>query len=663
MNWTYLTAKRVFSFSAFILSIISSLFVNGQDATLLGNATSIDGNCYQLTTNANTQNGGVWFDDPIDLTLPFELQYTVYLGSNDGGADGIVFVMQTVGLDAVGTGGGSVGYEGISPSVGIEFDTWQNPENGDLLNDHIGILSNGSPSHNGPTALSTVVQAHPTNANIEDNQNHNVQIFWDPELTELSVYFDCELRTSATTDLINTIFGGDSLVYHGFVGSTGGANNVQSFCIYEPSEIQDYSTSICEDGYAILNVNGNPNGSYTWSPPDGLSNPNVATPNAAPEESTLYMVEYEDFCGELITANYDVNVVPLDLLITGPEAITCLENQAELVVTSNPIFNLDYEWSTPDGVMIGDYFSPMVTALTDGTYIIEVDAGIACSGTYEYTLLDDTQGYELEAEEPIPFDCYNSELTLEASSEGDDGEPTWTTDNGIILSGENTFNPTVGAGGTYTMTVFDPNSGCESEIDVFVIDNAIAPEVFAGFEDTVSCENPILQVMGATTSATNFDIQWSADTGGLLNDTDTFSPSINGPGVYTLAVTDLDNGCTGTDDLVIYLSEEGILDFSELNMPNIFTPNNDDFNEYYIPSFLDQPEFDITSVLEDFNLKVFNRWGKEVYTWNKNNSAWKGKDSNGNELNTGTYYVVFEYTFDCGERFEESKGAYVHLVR
>ena len=51
-------------------------------------------------------------------------------GENGGadnhiGADGIVFVVQTL-TNNVGGDGGGIGYAGITNSIGIEFDTWFN---------------------------------------------------------------------------------------------------------------------------------------------------------------------------------------------------------------------------------------------------------------------------------------------------------------------------------------------------------------------------------------------------------------------------------------------------------------------------------------------------------------------------------------------------------
>jgi hypothetical protein len=107
---------------------------------LNGSAIALGDDCYQLTPALNTQNGTVWYSDQIDLTQPFDLLFYMNYGSiDDNGADGICFVLQTVGTNAIGESGGGMGYLNFGTSLGIEFDTWQNGESGDLVQDHMAI--------------------------------------------------------------------------------------------------------------------------------------------------------------------------------------------------------------------------------------------------------------------------------------------------------------------------------------------------------------------------------------------------------------------------------------------------------------------------------------------------------------------------------------------
>lgn len=152
-----------------------------QSYFLNGTAQSLGGDCYQLTTTQGNQNGTVWYSDLIDLSQPFDLNFTMNFGTFDAtGADGMVFVLQDVGTNALGQTGGALGFSGFNPSFGIEFDTWQNGQYGDLIQDHIGFVSDGSVDHNPPTGLGGPVTANANGGNIEDGEEHPVRITWDP---------------------------------------------------------------------------------------------------------------------------------------------------------------------------------------------------------------------------------------------------------------------------------------------------------------------------------------------------------------------------------------------------------------------------------------------------------------------------------------------------
>jgi hypothetical protein len=105
--------------------------------TFNGSAEDLGNNEYRLTKNVQSQCGSVWFSNHLNLNADFSIEFDVFLGTNDGGADGIAFVLQQSpqGVHATSTGGG-LGYKEISPSLAIEFDTWQNPNYLDPPSDH-----------------------------------------------------------------------------------------------------------------------------------------------------------------------------------------------------------------------------------------------------------------------------------------------------------------------------------------------------------------------------------------------------------------------------------------------------------------------------------------------------------------------------------------------
>lgn len=197
---------------------------------LNGSATQNSCNCYTLTPAQFNQGGSVWNSNKISLSASFEYSFNVFLGEFDGdGADGLAFVLQPVST-SLGSSGGGLGFENISPSVAVSIDTWQNVNNADPVFDHIAIQANGDLNHNSINNLAGPVQALENIDDIEDSLWHVFKVKWDATTKTLSASVDGVLRVSVQKDLVADIFGNDNQVFWGFTAATGGARNLQQFC-------------------------------------------------------------------------------------------------------------------------------------------------------------------------------------------------------------------------------------------------------------------------------------------------------------------------------------------------------------------------------------------------------------------------------------------------
>jgi len=289
-------------FSSKLILIIPFFFftigtINGQ-FVINGDAFIINDTCYQLTSKINDQVGTIWNETKVDLNSSFVVSVDMFFGDIDfESADGIVFGLQRQSTSA-GVQGGDIGFGGITPSLGVEFDTWQNIDFGDPEEDHIAIAKNGNLRHNSNDALAGPVQASAISPDIEDDSFHNARILWDSDSMKLSVFFDsdCEPRLTYFGDIVNDIFGGDSEVFWGFTSATGGRNSVHQVCISFTTFLDGLrDTSItCGESVQLEAAGGI---SYSWSPAVGLSDPSIANPIASPTISTLYTVEITDNCG------------------------------------------------------------------------------------------------------------------------------------------------------------------------------------------------------------------------------------------------------------------------------------------------------------------------------------------------------------------------------
>ncbi len=197
--------------------------------TLNNDAFQMACNEYRLTQNVNGQRGSVWNNTKINLTQSFDFNFSVFLGNNDSpGADGMAFVLQPIST-SVGTSGGGMGFQGVTPSVGVTIDTYQNGSDNDPTYDHIAIQLNGNISHTSILNIAGPVTAINGNNNIEDGVWHSFRVVWDAPTKTYTAYIDGNLRVNVVKDFVADVFAGDPLVYWGFTASTGGENNFQAF--------------------------------------------------------------------------------------------------------------------------------------------------------------------------------------------------------------------------------------------------------------------------------------------------------------------------------------------------------------------------------------------------------------------------------------------------
>ncbi len=96
--------------------------------TLNGDASQA-GNILQLTPNEQQKRGSAFFTEPISLAggASFQAEFRFQLRGGTLGADGFTFAFQNdpSGPAAIGQAGSGMGYDGITKSAAVKFDTYQ----------------------------------------------------------------------------------------------------------------------------------------------------------------------------------------------------------------------------------------------------------------------------------------------------------------------------------------------------------------------------------------------------------------------------------------------------------------------------------------------------------------------------------------------------------
>ncbi|MCM2369297.1 DUF4347 domain-containing protein [Rhodopirellula sp. ICT_H3.1] len=178
----------------------------------------------ELTTDDFDQAGSAFYSSPIQLdqnaSFRSAFSFEITGGAEANGADGLTFTIQNDprGAAAIGGSGSLLGYEGITNSVAVEFDTYYNGDH-EVNGNHISIISG--------TVLNSLKSTIP-DFDLNDGERYYAWVDYNGVSNNLSVYLSATpdkpalASMKATVDLSDVV--GDA-AYVGFTAATGGLEN------------------------------------------------------------------------------------------------------------------------------------------------------------------------------------------------------------------------------------------------------------------------------------------------------------------------------------------------------------------------------------------------------------------------------------------------------
>lgn len=521
-----------------MMVILTAASLSGQNFVVNGSATSLGGDCYQLTPDSPAQAGSFFSQNPIDLTQPFYEEATFNFGCKDAnGADGIVFILATTNT-ALGVGGGGLGYEGITPSIAIEIDDYFNGNFADPTSDHMAVVSMGSVNHGASTGLVAPINI----SNIEDCMDHCFVISWDPVALRLTAALD-EEQISYAGNIVADIFSGNASVYYGFSSGTGSLSNLHTVC-FGPPELEPMADETICEGESI-DLQADANGiAWTWAPDPTLSALDESNPTATPSQTTTYTTLIEYRCGYFHNDTVVITVLPPPDVSASNNSPVCIGETLNLMADGGTA----YEW---DGPL--NYFStaqnPVINNVTigmAGTYYVTVTDAFGCTAVTE-TEVEIDPGPDITID-PVPNPiCDNLDpFQLTASPSGGvwDGE---ITPGGL-------FDPAYAEEGIHLISYTVSNAlGCfnTAEISIEVLP---APDVLINPPGPLCVTANPVQLTGTPPGGI-----WEGEItlGGI------FDPADAGPGTHIITYTAEDSeGCSNSEQISIEVVLEQMADIS-----------------------------------------------------------------------------------------------------
>ena len=348
------------------------------------------------------------------------------------------------------------------------------------------------------------------------------------------------------------------------------SNGCSASSFIEVFESTDFPTAIvnpssplgCTQMTTTLDGTGSSNSgtdfTYEWTTQNGsiVSGETTLMPvvNAA---GTYVLVVTNTTNGCTQTASIDVvndGNVP-DVNAGMADDITCNNNEITLNGNGSSGADFTYEWTTQNGNILsgGSTLNPLVNAV--GEYQLMVtDINNGCTAISLVTVGENVSPPDVTLDIPDPLDCNTSTVNLTGTNNDPTGNYTytWTTQNGDIISGNNTLSPIVGLEGQYTLEIMNTDNGCVATTSIDVTIDNQEPLADAGNLMEVTCANNEITLDGSgSASGANFTYEWTTQNGSIISGADSINPLVGAAGTYQILVTDLNNGCTAISEVVV----------------------------------------------------------------------------------------------------------------
>ncbi len=296
-------------------------------------------------------------------------------------------------------------------------------------------------------------------------------------------------------------------------------------------------------------LGGSPPFTYVWTPPIGLSNPNIANPSATPRISTSYTLRVTDAAGCSDEKKVDVEVIPPPVAQAGEDIVLCDGTPTTLngrASGGRPPYTV--MWSPAAGLSSVRELSPTVRVSTGRVYTLTITDANGCIATDEVSVQ--------VAPSPVAHagddvrTCAGSGTLLGGTATG--GTPpykySWSPTFG--LDNPSAMNPTASPNQTteYTVTVTDARGCTDTDaVSVFIYPR---PLLSLPREMTICRDQGRRIELGVSGGSAPYRYEWIPREG--LSDGSAATPVANPIQTTTYTVTVIDaNGCRVTATVTI----------------------------------------------------------------------------------------------------------------
>ncbi|MEM6268306.1 MAG: gliding motility-associated C-terminal domain-containing protein [Bacteroidota bacterium] len=445
-----------------------------------------------------------------------------------------------------------------------------------------------------------------------------------------------------------------------------------------------------------------PNIVYTWTPTAGLSNPSIAQPQAFPTATTTYTltVDSAGVCSATDDITITVQDTPLVSVTPVPDSICAGQSAVLTSSVSGGAGGYLYAWSSG-----GTGSNEPVSPLTTTSYALTVTDANGCAGEAFATVIVSAQD-SIDITVPDTFTCNGGSIDITNTFDtGGIDTWQWSPTTGVSNPSDPNSTITPPTSTTYFLSGLNSQTGCgytdSIQIDAFDL-------VVNYWTDSTVCLGDTIEFdIQPSGGSGNYSYLWLSTTSDTVVN-DTAGTTLVGPtvdGMFTVLVTDNVSGCNTQFSINLEVTQLDVMAFPQSELinpgqrvellatgaityvcspdtlidcstcpdpvvkpnestnytvvgtdtngcrgtatvvisvdsflvPNVFTPNNDGINDVLLLNYYGEGDYEIA---------VFDRWGKQIYSTTDTDGAWNGRNNNGEEVPEGVYYLVVRVVGD-----------------
>jgi gliding motility-associated-like protein len=353
------------------------------------------------------------------------------------------------------------------------------------------------------------------------------------------------------------------------------ANTTLPTVVIQQPEVLDCNTDTVTISATVTPVNAGV--SWTASPGGTIvSGQNTLTPRVTTAGTyTIHLLNTTNGCTASGSVTVTADHTPPVVAVHPADTITCQQSHVTLSASgSSTGVQFNYHWTAnPGGNIVSgaDSLAPVVNAA--GLYTLLITNSInACTAMASVPVVADTNVVVAIANAPDTLNCATHLVTLDANGSTTNAFITynWTTTNGHITSGANTAHPTADLAGTYQLLLTNTANGCSATDLAIVEQDTAAPVSQIVPPGLLTCANPVQTITAQNLSLPgHFTYLWTTAGGHIVSGDSTLTPSVNTPGLYTIQINNLHNGCSAT--AAVSVQQQAGVPTVVINPPQVLT--------------------------------------------------------------------------------------------